>query len=104
MSRKYAKPLNLYYQYSPEEGKLTFEDGVTYTAREAILLSRGRPHDADCRAVHLVKAVFRGVLEACGKPEGPLEIFSDVPFVLPATGKKVQAAGVVRTVQPPAHD
>jgi len=61
--RNYARALNLYYRYDPEEGTLTFEDGTVYTLAEAIALSKKKESPEDVGKIHLVKRFFEGVIE-----------------------------------------
>jgi len=55
-----AKSLGLSYTYDPENAVLRFEDGVDYTAAEALSLSRPGIIPADLRAIHRVKKAFDG--------------------------------------------
>jgi hypothetical protein len=56
---EYSKALNLSYQYYPNLDQIIFEDGVCYTMREAMILSKMKS-SVDIRAAHLVKSVFGG--------------------------------------------
>lgn len=54
-----SEKLGLNYQYYPNLDQIIFEDGVCYTMREAIIVSRiSKP--MDLQAIHNVKKVFGG--------------------------------------------
>ena len=95
MERKYARQLNRYYRYL--EGKLVFEDRVTYTVKEALLISRSSPRNHDCEAIHLVKAVFGGEVISFG-PRRPSPVaggrFTMLPL-LSCRGAKMPEKAVV---------
>jgi hypothetical protein len=61
---QYARVLNLNYRYNPEEGELTFEDGVKYSVWEALYLSRTRASEETIRAIHKIKGVFNAGIES----------------------------------------
>ena len=99
-ARKYAKALDQYYRYDPEEGTLTFEDKVTYTLAEAIVLSRRKESDEDVGKIHLVKKHFNGLIEdsfriaqrVYGVSEADKEVLEAriVPAVREVGGKRKQ--------------
>lgn len=53
--------LNQTYRF--EDGKIIFEDGVTYSINEAVMMARDRLTDEDIQAIHLVKRIFGGEIE-----------------------------------------
>jgi len=55
--------LQMTYDY--KDGILTFTDGVKYTIKEAVLLSKGKIQDHDLRFIHLIKKIFDGEIEDC---------------------------------------
>lgn len=55
----YSEALQLKYNYFPSLDQIIFEDGVCYTMREAIIVSRMK-NPVDIRAAHLCKQVFGG--------------------------------------------
>jgi hypothetical protein len=65
--RKYARLMGMYYRYNPEEGTLTFEDGVKYTVKEAMTVSKVPGNERDLAALHTVKSIFHGEVIGAGR-------------------------------------
>jgi hypothetical protein len=57
---QHSPDLDLHYDF--DGFNLRFEDGVSYTLSEAVILAKGRPTRDDVRAVHALKKAFDGVL------------------------------------------
>ena len=73
-SKQRVKQLNLSYQYNPQRQILTFEDSISYTLREAVLIAKSFPTESTAVALHKIKGVFDGEIVSYGKKEEPLEI------------------------------
>lgn len=54
-----SSALNLSYIHFPNRKILMFEDGISYTEREAVALAKVKS-PADLKAIHAVKSVFGG--------------------------------------------
>lgn len=63
-----------FYRYDPLNGELSFEDSISYTLREAVLLAKSKPSPRTLRALHDLKGVFDGEVYSYGKSErSPVE-------------------------------
>lgn len=56
----YSEDLELHYQFHRNRGVLEFEDGVEYTVRESLIISRGRPKPEELKKLHEIKKIFNG--------------------------------------------
>lgn len=56
----YSEDLELHYQFHRHRGVLEFEDGVEYTVKESLIISRGRPQPEDLKKLHEIKRTFNG--------------------------------------------
>jgi hypothetical protein len=73
-SKHRAKILNKSYLYNPQRQILTFEDNISYTLREAVLIAKSSPTALTAVALHKLKEVFDGEIIDYGQKENPLEI------------------------------
>ena len=56
----YSEDLELHYQFHRNRGVLEFEDGVEYTVRESLIISKGRPKPEELKKLHEIKKIFNG--------------------------------------------
>lgn len=63
MSDHYVNALGQSYRYSPDSGRLKFDDGTVYDLFEAFALSKGACTDEDLFGIHLVKKIFDGEID-----------------------------------------
>lgn len=60
MSDTFVPALGKRYEF--KEDRIVFEDGVSYTLAEAMVMAKDRLDEADIQAIHLVKQMFDGTI------------------------------------------